>query len=74
MIDYLPSNTKVFSATKVSFWNNRDQSGLAFERQPSTNIEDSGSKIEKADSKKIPELFTSIHDQLLRVCVINGGF
>ena len=48
------SYTEISSASGVSFENIRDQSGLSFETQPSTNIEDSGSTSEKADSKTIP--------------------
>ena len=73
MLDSSVSYTEISSASGVSFENIRDQSGLSFETQPSSNIEDSGSTSEKADSKTIPGFFASIPDQLLKVFVVDGG-
>ena len=44
------SYTEDISASGVSFENIRDQSGLSFETQPSTNIEDSGSTFKNDPS------------------------
>ena len=70
--DYSVSWTEISSASVASFKNIRDQSGLSFETQPSTDIEDSGSKMEKADSKKDSSAFYVIHDQSLKVFVVSG--
>ncbi len=54
------SYTEISSASGASFENIRNQSGLSFETQASAIIEDSGSKMEKADSKTIPGFFHRI--------------
>ena len=71
------SETQAISSTLSNFRpQNIDliaDSSVSYTEISSASIEESGSKMEKADSKTISGFFASIPDQLLKIFVVDGG-